>query len=60
MLIGSTGTAYAAVFALEALMFCVAALLASRIGAQRPAISCPAGHSVPAPGVREPLQRGMT
>lgn len=60
MLIGSTGAAYAAVFALEALMFCVAALLASRIGAQRPAISSAAGSSMPAPGIREPLQRGMT
>ena len=60
MLIGSTGAAYAAVFALEALMFCVAALLASRIGAPRPATVSVAGASMPSPGVREPLQRGMT
>lgn len=60
MLIGSTGAAYAAVFALEALMFCVAALLAARIGASRPAAAAGAGSNMPAPGVREPLQRGMT
>ena len=61
MLIGSTGAAYAAVFALEALMFCVSAWLAARIGsAQRPATTGMTALPGQAPTIREPLQRGMT
>ena len=61
MLIGSTGAAYAAVFALEALMFCVAAVLAARIGAARRAPGRgSATHKETAPVLREPIQRGMT
>lgn len=36
MLIGSTGAAYATVFALESMAFCVAAMLAERVGASGP------------------------
>ena len=61
MLIGSTGAAYAAVFALEALMFGVSAWLAARIGsAQRPATPGMTALPGQAPTIREPLQRGMT
>jgi len=49
MLIGSTGAAYAAVFALESLMFCVSAVLAARVGAPArpttPAFPGPAGQT---------------
>jgi BCD family chlorophyll transporter-like MFS transporter len=59
-LIGSTGAAYAAVFALEALLFCLSAVLAARIGSgARSAARAPAAAHGPAVP-RDTLSRGST